>query len=284
MENKRTIKIFLLEGDPAGAKKVGLDNWSGIAYVIPRTSLEVIKARTELAKPCVYFLFGGTSTSPEVYIGEAENFQKRIPQHQSKEFWNVCIVFSSTDDNLSKAHVKFLEAEFVADCTKANRAKMMNRNDPERATLSEEDESGMYLFKNNIKLILSTLGYNFHYEIAAAKGITGNTYFIQGKPGKKINATGVYSSEGMMVLAGSQIAKDEAPSIHGSFHNMRAEKITEGVMTDAGSYYELKQNIVFSKPSGAASFVVGRNANGWQEWKNSKGKTIHEVERKSLQK
>ena len=52
----KTIKLFLLEGDPTGVKKVQLSNWSGLAFVIPRNKLEVINKREELNKQCLYFL------------------------------------------------------------------------------------------------------------------------------------------------------------------------------------------------------------------------------------
>jgi hypothetical protein len=35
----KTIKLFLLDGDPTGVKKVQLSNWSGLALVIPRNKL-----------------------------------------------------------------------------------------------------------------------------------------------------------------------------------------------------------------------------------------------------
>jgi len=275
----KTIKLFLLEGDPTGVKKVQLINWSGLAFVIPRNKLEVINKREELNKQCLYFLVGGTSISPEVYIGEAENFQKRIPQHQSKDFWNTCIVFLAKDENLSKAHVRFLEATFVDDCKKANRAKMNNGNSPDGSKLSEEDESDMDEFKQNIKLVLSTLGYTFH-EIASIADKSYEKYFIKAK---RLEAKGIYTSEGMIVLEGSQVAKEEAPSIHEYLHNLRAEKLQEQAVTDKGNYFEVQQKITFSSLSTAAGFVMGRSANGWSEWKNSDGKTIDEIERKSLE-
>lgn len=275
----KTIKLFLLEGDPTGVKKVQLSNWSGLAFVIPRNKLEVINKREELNKQCLYFLVGGTSISPEVYIGEAENFQKRIPQHQSKDFWNTCIVFLAKDENLSKAHVRFLEATFVDDCRKANRAKMHNGNSPDGSKLSEEDESDMDEFKQNIKLVLSTLGYTFH-EIASVADKSYEKYFIKAKG---LEAKGIYTSEGMIVLEGSQVAKEEVPSIHEYLHNLRAEKIEEQAIIDKGNYFEVQQKITFSSLSTAAGFVMGRSANGWSEWKNSEGKTIDEVERKSLE-
>lgn len=274
----KTIRIFLLEGDPTGAKKVQLSNWSGMAFVIPRNKLEIINKREELNKQCIYFLVGGSSISPEVYVGEAENFQKRIPQHQSKDFWNTCVVFLAKDENLSKAHVKFLEATFIDDCNKANRAKIHNSNSPEGSKLSEEDESDMNEFKQNMKLILSTLGYTFH-EIPTIADKSYDKYFIKAKG---LEAKGIYTSEGMVVLEGSQVAKDEAPSIQENLRNLRAEKLQEKAMVDKGKYFEVQQKITFSSLSTAAGFVMGRTANGWNEWKNVEGKTIDEIERKSL--
>jgi hypothetical protein len=273
----KTIKLFLLDGDPTGVKKVQLSNWSGMAFVIPRNKLEVINKREELKKQCVYFLIGGTSLSPEVYIGETENFQKRISQHQSKDFWNTCVIFLAKDENLSKAHIRFLESTFVDDCKKANRAKLHNGNSPEGSRLSEEDESDMNEFKQNIKLILSALGYTFH-EIATT---SDKIYSIKAKG---LEAKGIYTAEGMIVLEGSQIAKEETPSIGESLHNLRTEKLKEQALVDKVTYYEVEQKITFSSLSTAAGFVMGRRANGWTEWKNSIGKTIDEIERKNLEK
>lgn len=274
----KTIKLFLLDGDPTGAKKVQLSNWSGLSFVIPRNKLEVVNKREELSKQCLYFLIGGTSISPEVYVGEAENFQKRIPQHQSKDFWNTCVVFLAKDENLSKAHVRFLEATFVDDCKKANRAKIHNGNSPDGSKLSEEDESDMDEFKQNIKLVLSTLGYTFH-EITSVTDKMYEKYFIKAKG---LESKGIYTAEGMIVLEGSQVSKEEVPSIHEYLHNLRAEKIQEGAIVDKDNFFEVQQKITFSSLSTAAGFVMGRSANGWNEWKNIDGKTIDEVERKSL--
>lgn len=276
----KTIKLFLLEGDPTGSKKVQLSNWSGVVFVIPRNKLKLVNSREELNKQCLYFLIGGTSASPEVYVGEAENFQRRIPQHQSKDFWNTCVVILAKDENLSKAHVRFLEATFIDDCKKANRAKLHNGNSPEGSKLSEEDESEMKEFQQNIKLVLSALGYTFH-EIASIADKSHEKYFITAKG---LEAKGIYTSEGMIIFEGSQVAKKETASIGDYLHNLRLEKLQDKILNDRGDYYEVIQRITFSSLSTAAGFVLGRRANGWIEWKNNKNKTVDEIERKNLEK
>jgi hypothetical protein len=273
--NLKTVKLSLLEGYPSGSKKVQLSNWSGFAFTIPRSSLNITIKRDELSKQCVYFLLGGTSTSQHVYIGEAENFQKRILQHQNKDFWNMCVVFLSKDDNLSKAHIKYLEASLIKDCKIANRSNLENANQPEGSKLSEEDEAEMIEFKDNIKLILSVLGFTFH-NIENPNEQKNKIFSIKAKG---IQANAIYTSEGVVLLEGSQIAKNETPSASNGIRNLRKEKLDEGYIIDREEFFEVIKKITFTGVSTASSFVLGRNSNGWIEWKNKLGKSLDEVER-----
>src|SRR3989338_4790976 len=52
----KTIKIFLIDGEPDGLRTVELSNWVGQAVVIPRNKLKEAKNRPECNKPAVYFL------------------------------------------------------------------------------------------------------------------------------------------------------------------------------------------------------------------------------------
>jgi hypothetical protein len=40
---------------------------------------------------------------------------------------------------------------------------------------------------------------------------------------------------------------------------------------------------VFATPSGAAVTLLGRTANGWMEWKNGQGLTLHQVKRADME-
>jgi|GEM_PF-6791535 len=111
----KNIKLFLLDGTPTGRWICELSNWTGIAYKIPRSMIKACEERPELSSSGVYFLFGedDKENKPLVYIGEAENIMTRLKQHlDSKDYWNEVIVFISKDDNLNKAHIKYLENRF----------------------------------------------------------------------------------------------------------------------------------------------------------------------------
>jgi hypothetical protein len=48
-----------------------------------------------------------------IYVGEAIPFVTFGPTRQAEDFWTHAVVFTSKDQNLNKAHVKYLEAALV---------------------------------------------------------------------------------------------------------------------------------------------------------------------------
>ena len=72
MPRSKTLKLFLMDGEPSGRIKCSLANWTGIAYKIPRTALDRCKDLDILKQSGVYFLFGTDKTdNAVVYIGQA---------------------------------------------------------------------------------------------------------------------------------------------------------------------------------------------------------------------
>ena len=99
----KTIKMFLIDGDPNGRLTCELSNWTGLAYRIPRTEVKKCSDRPNLNSTGVYMLFGRNDDDKEaVYIGEAEEVYTRLQSHlREKDFWNEVIVFISKDENLN---------------------------------------------------------------------------------------------------------------------------------------------------------------------------------------
>lgn len=72
MPRSKTLKLFLMDGEPSGRIKCSLANWTGIAYKIPRTALDKCKDLDILKQSGVYFLFGtDKADNAVVYIGQA---------------------------------------------------------------------------------------------------------------------------------------------------------------------------------------------------------------------
>ena len=102
-----------------------------------------------------------------------------------------------------------------------------------------------------------------------------NLLFIAGKG---IKATGYEDAKGFVVLKGSQVVKDEVPSIHEYLSTLRKDLLAQGVIGGNGTQYGFTQDQVFQSPSTAAGVLLGRSANGRLEWKNSESKTLKELQ------
>jgi hypothetical protein len=119
-----TIKLFLVHGDPKRLRTAELSNWTGKAIAGPRSELDGLLGRDEAAKPGVYFLSGIDSESGKstVYVGEAENIRGRLRGHLDKDFWNHVVFFVSKDENLTKAHIRYLEGRLIEQARSTGRA------------------------------------------------------------------------------------------------------------------------------------------------------------------
>jgi hypothetical protein len=123
-----TIKLFLVHGSPNGLRTAELSNWSGKAIAAPRTEISHLLKREELSSPGFYLLTGVEPDSGDraIYIGEAEDVSKRLKGHASKDFWDGATVFVSKDENLTKAHIRYLEGKLIQMATYNGSSVVMN--------------------------------------------------------------------------------------------------------------------------------------------------------------
>lgn len=279
MKFGKTIKIFLIDGDPNGRMSCELSNWTGKAYKIPRLKIKDCTDREELGSTGVYLLFGKDDDGKDqVYIGEAEAVLKRLNQQlTSKDFWHETIVFISKDENLNKAHIKYLENRLHDIATTSNRYKVENSVTPTQSSISESERAEMDEFIDNIKLLVNTLGHKVFEEKRELKPKQkSNLFFIKAVRGA--DAQGEPSSDGFVVLKGSKAASTTVNSMAASFVKFRNTLVSDGVILDKGDYFEFTEDYIFSSPSSAATIVMGRNANGLVEWKLKDGMTLKDFE------
>lgn len=275
----KTLKIFLLDGDPNGRMSCELSNWSGKAYKIPRIKIKDCSDRADLISTAVYLLFGKDEEGKDqVYIGEAESILKRLSQHLTqKDFWNEAIVFLSKDDNLNKAHIKYLENRLFDLARITNRYKIENSITPTQSSISESDKAEMEEFIENIKMMVNTLGHKVFEEKREFKAKRKQeSFFI--KAARGADGQGEPTSEGFLVFKGSKAAGTITPSMGTNLIQMRDKLIEDEILLDKGEYLEFTDDSIFSSPSTAAGIVMGRSANGLTEWKKKDGTTLKDFE------
>jgi hypothetical protein len=273
-----SVRIYLPGGDPARLKVIEKSNWTGTGLVIPRALYAEARGRVELGRAGVYLLVGESERGPlpQVYVGEGDPIGPRLDAHgRAKDFWTHAVVFTSKDANLNKAHVQRLEARLVELATLAKRCVLDNGNVPQPPSLSEADTAEVEGFLDDVRLCLPTLGYPFleRAETSGAAGTAPLALRARGAEGE-----GSETPEGFVVRAGAKAAKSMTESMHAYLRDIRAELIQQGVLRDAGEFYELLQDYTFPSPSTAASVIVGRNMNGREAWKTADGRTLKSIQ------
>jgi hypothetical protein len=150
-----TIKLFLPHGDAKRLRVGEVSNWTGKALAAPRTELDDLLLREEAESAGVYFLFGVDPESGDAlaYIGEAEVIRDRLRQHKARDFWNAVVVFVSKDENLTKAHIRYLENRLLNEAKQAGRYRLENSNTT-NPKLPESDREDMEVFLSRIQQVL----------------------------------------------------------------------------------------------------------------------------------
>ncbi len=273
----RVISLFLMDGSHEGRISCELLNWTGKGYKIPKLLLKETN-RPDLQKAGVYCLFGKKGKASEinlVYIGEGENVYERLKQHLTEDYWHELVVFVSSDSNVNKAHVKFLEYTIWEVATEAGRYHIKNTNTPNRPALSEPDEAVMSEFFENLKTLMGTLGYRLFDPAETARREPADRYFLRGARGADAQAK-VTDDDSVVVQQGSRAAGRDVPSTPASVIKNRDILVEDGILVRDGESFVFQSDYTFSSASAAASLVLGRSANGLTEWIDAEGRILKE--------
>ena len=273
----KTIQIFLPDGNPRSIKIAEITSRTVQAVLIPRSKLEYAATRNELNNVGVYFLIGASDeeSKPLVYVGEAEECFPRLKQHnKGKDFWTVALVIISKTKYFTKTHIKYLEWYCHEGVRKAGRYRLENSNIPTCPYISESIEADLFDNFDTIKILVSTLGYPLFDQIE--KPEKKDVLICKGKDAW---AEGEYIEDGFIVFAGSKCNLKEIDKCAQYVINMRRKLAEEKILVPEGNVYKFAVDHIFSSPSGAASVVLGRQANGWIEWKYKDGRTLDKVKR-----
>ncbi len=276
-----TIKLFLPHGDAKRLRVGEVSNWTGKALAAPRTELDDLLLREELENSGVYFLFGADPESGELlaYIGEAEVIRDRLKQHKAKDFWSSVVVFVSKDENLTKAHIRFLENRVMHESKLAGRYKLENANSS-NPKLPESDREDMEVYLSRIRQMLPVLGSDLLTPIGGSVKTTKVEKELFCKI-KNVVAHGRRTEEGFVVFQNSTAVLIERPSAetqHPAILAHRKKLIQNGTLVQSTDVYKFTRDTEFSSPSMAAAIVHGGGANGLTSWKDASGKTLKEIE------
>ena len=275
-----TLKIFLAFGNPKRLRTAELSNWTGKAVAGPRSEFDKVLKREESLSPGVYFLTGTDpkSNKPAIYIGEAECIRDRIKNHLGKDFWNHVIFFITKDENLTKAHIRYIEGRLIEVAKSADRCVVMN-NQSSGSKLPESDREDMEVFLEKMQQVLPVLGIEAFVSAVSKEQRDTQRELLTCRI-KDISASGYLTPNGIVVLSGSQAVlqeRDSAKNYPGVL-SQRNKLIEDNDLIAQDGKLVFTKDIEFSSPSAAAAVVHGGSANGLIAWKDKHGKTLKELE------
>ena len=280
-EKGRTIQLFLTEGTPSGLTIATLHGWTGSVMIAHNPTLPDLLKRDEAKRTGVYVLYGpdpANDLKAQAYIGEADAINERLPNSAKKHtFWELAAVITTSDESLTKGHVRYLEAHLIQKVNAAGRISLSNTQQPEanKRYLPEADRANMHAFLANISLVLPVVGLDlFRPQATIPEGPEVSSppeFVIQNSAG--VNATMVELQDEYLVKKGSTAMKDTAAK-KGSYSGLKQSLIDKGLLVQEGIFYRFTEHTAFSSPSAAAGVVLDRNANGRTKWKiKGTGKT-----------
>ena len=275
MNEPLSIKIFLAKGTSSGLRTAEISNWSGKAIACSRKELDELSKREESSRPGVYFLIGNDieTGEPSAYVGEAEEVAKRLKQHITKEFWNQVVAFTSKDENLTKAHIKYLEGKLIEIGIRAAQGVIQN-NQASGARLPESDQAEMDIFLDRILKLLPVMGTTLFSVSKVSKQAVDDRLICKIKG---LVAYGNRTDSGFIVYKNSEAVLEHRNSAVRS--RVRREQLIEkGVLVQQGKRLVFSRDYEFTSPSLAAAAIRGGTSNGLTSWKTKQGKQLKEIE------
>jgi hypothetical protein len=272
----KTIQIFLPDGNPRGVKITEFTSRTVQVVFVPRAQLEFACQRKELESVGLYFLIGESDNGDRstLYIGEAEECGDRLKQQNKAKEWTTALACISKTAAFTKAHVKYLEWFCYEEAKTADRYALA-QTVPTKSHVSEPVIADLMDHFETIKILVSTLGFPIFDKIQKP-----NTKDLLNCKGKKANANGEFTEDGLIVFAGGLSNRADAPTSHGYLVAKRQQLLKDGVLEVVDDEtLRFAKDYIFPSPSQAAAVVLGRNANGWTEWKYPDGRTLDEVKR-----
>jgi len=276
-----TIKLFLPYGDARRLRVGEVSNWTGKALAAPRTELDDLLARDEMESSGVYFLLGVNPDTGDnlAYVGEAEIIRDRLKQHKAKDFWTSVVVFVSKDENLTKAHIRYLENRLLQEAKAVGRYALENAN-TSNSKLPESDREDMEVYLSRIRQVLPVLGSDLLSPIAGATKPAKQQPLLICKI-KNAIATGRRTEGGFVVFAKSTAVLSVRPSAENQYPNtiaLRQRLIQDKTLVEQDGVYVFTKDVEFTSPSAAAAVIHGGSANGLTAWKDKSGKSLKELE------
>lgn len=277
--NAKTIQIFLPDGEPRGIRIAEITTRIVQAVSVPRSQIDRIMNRPESEHIAVYFLFGDRDdeVKPVVYIGQTEDLKNRLGNHNTKkEFWRTAVFIISRTHTFTQAHIRYLEWYCIQRAKEVGRYALDNVNEGSKPFVTEPMVADLHDAFETMSTLLSALGFPVFDQLISSQMNDDVERIIFYCQGPSAHGSGEMSDDGFVVHKGTKVREEVTNSADPLITKRRDQLSSSGILQSDGSSFVFTEDFLFASPSQASSLVLGRNSNGWNDWKTSEGKSLDE--------
>ena len=270
----RAITYYYPDETAPSSLKVFQDRSSQIrGFFFTRDRLDDMAKVENAGNYAIYFLFGNDDDEhpiPTIYVGQSKNGAGRIIDHKYKKtFWSHCIMFVSDNNAFDTNAIDYMEYYFIQKVVSAGVYVVENKDErKKKPNVSIYDQPAYDQYITQIEFLLQIEGVRLTLP---AKKIAEKYYKLRGK-GPSAQA---YFQEGKFYLEVGSIIRPSATKSESmkSIMDRRKQQIAQllaekkiAPSKDDDRCYEVLYPLSFKSPSTMAVFVLGRSANGWDEF------------------
>lgn len=270
----RAITYYYPDETAPSSLKVFQDRSSQIrGFFFTRDRLEDMAKVENAGNYAIYFLLGNDDDEhpiPTIYVGQSKNGAERIIDHKyKKSFWSHCIMFVSDNNAFDTNAIDYMEYYFIQKVVSAGVYVVENKDErKKKLNVSIYDQPAYDQYVAQIEFLLQIEGVRLTLP---AKKIAQKYYKLRGK-GPSAQA---YFQEGKFYLEVGSIIRPSATKSESmkSIIDHRKQQIAQllaekkiAPSKDDDRCYEVLYPLSFKSPSTMAVFVLGRSANGWDEF------------------
>jgi predicted GIY-YIG superfamily endonuclease len=278
----RTIQIFLPSGDPSGIR-IAEQTTSIIRLIeVPRSNMADFVKMPESKQVGLYFLVSGDNKE-ELYIGQSGDVGSRLMQHHKgeKKDWERALVLVSLTNSLTQTHALYLESLSIEKAKHCQRYELLNGNGGQKPHTPIPLKADCDEIHEIASLLLATLSYPIFEPLTEPTTTKTEQIFSCNRTG--VNAKGIYTNEGMVVLKGSSAPMTTKRKTEERFFAKRDELLAKGVIAQQGERFVFQRDYLFQSPSGASMFLLLASSNGWVDWKTEQGVTLHDYQGRTIE-
>lgn len=284
----RTLKVIIHTENPHDHQKV-MGTSDCVMTVLSRRFCEKMDLSKidEMKKPALYLL---VDEERKAYIGQTRSFNSRVKDHLvKKKWWTRAYVFVSDAGRYNTASIEYLEYLAIQEGLAAGTYDLSdNWQTPTEPTLQKYDRNEYDEIFEEIKFFLeyercfvfvkpevnAQADAPLQKEVIIPQPVAKDCpVFYLNHTNHTCVARGYPLNDGtksFVVLKGSEISVKESNTKGGS---ARVEMLKHCTLY-GDEKYVLNEDFVFDSPSGAAGACLGRNSNGYAEWKTEAGVTL----------